>query len=63
MNRYKRRCYKEIANDLIGILQSFDTIQITKKWITLTPAIDLVKPLYRWLRRRFLRLKRFLKFK
>ncbi|MUP37924.1 hypothetical protein [Labilibaculum euxinus] len=63
MNRYKRRCYKEIANDLIGILQSFDTIQIKKKWITLTPAIDLVKPLYRWLRRRFLRLKRFLKFK
>jgi FkbH-like protein len=58
MNRYKRRCYKEIAQDLIGILQSLNTIQIKKKKIALTPLIDLVKPLYRGVRRSFLRLKR-----
>ncbi|RUT79872.1 hypothetical protein [Ancylomarina longa] len=51
INRYKRQCYKKLAQDLISLSKRVNTIKIKKKMITLTPVIDLVKPIYRSARR------------
>ena len=58
MNRYKRHTYKQLAQDLIEILQNINTVKIKKKWIALTPFIDFLRPLYRSIRSAFLGMKR-----
>jgi len=61
INRYNRQCYKKIAQDLINALQRVSTVNIKKKRIALTTAIDFVKPIYRTVRRSFFGLKHFMK--